>query len=179
MNYTKIVQIPKTNTVDSMSLFYPISLCSVLYEIISEVVNRLKIVLEDCIDEAQGAFVLGRLISDNVLVAYELMHMLKKRRMGRKGSFALKLDMSNVCDKVEWGFIKRMMLKMGFGDRWVDLIMHYITSMTYSVMVNDGISETFHPYRGLQQGDPLSPYLFLICMDGFSALLNMADHSRV
>ncbi|XP_016700140.1 uncharacterized protein [Gossypium hirsutum] len=151
VNFTKIVLIPKTSAANSMSSCHPISLCSVLYKVISKVLaNRLRIVLEDCIDEAQGAFVPRRLISDNVLVAYELMHTLKKKRLGKKGSFALKLDMSKAYDRVEWGFIECMMLRMEFDARWVELIMHSISSVSYSVMVNDGISEILYLNRGLR-----------------------------
>lgn len=116
-----------------MTSFRPINLCSVLYKtILKEITNRLKIVLNICIDEAHGAFVPGRLISDNVLVAYELVNALKKKRSGKKGSFALKLYMSKAYDGVEWGFLEGMMLKLGFDVRWVELIMHCISSVSYS-----------------------------------------------
>lgn len=79
--------IPKKVGADSMVLFKPISLCSIIDKIISKVVaNHLKMVMDICIDEAQGAFVLGSLISGNVLVAYEFMHILKRRRSGKIGS---------------------------------------------------------------------------------------------
>lgn len=85
-----------------MSHFRPISLCNVVYEIIAKVlVTRMSDMLGDCINEAQGAFIPGRLISDNVLIAYELLHSLKMRKHGKKGHFALKLDMSKACDRVE------------------------------------------------------------------------------
>lgn len=70
-----------------------------------------------CIDEAQRAFVPGLLISDNVLIAYELMHAFQKKRVGKKGSFALKLDISNAYDKVEWEFFEGMMVNLGFDDK--------------------------------------------------------------
>ncbi|KAA3490037.1 reverse transcriptase [Gossypium australe] len=140
INNTRIVLIPKVDKPKLMSQFRPISLCNVIYKIIAKVlVNRMSNILEECINEAQGAFILRRLISDNVLIAYEVLHSLKMKKSGKKGYFALKLDM-----------------------------------MSYSVCLNSKDSDWFSPSRGLRQGDPLSPYLFLICAEGFSTLLEDA-----
>lgn len=93
-NITNIILIPMIQRPINLSNFRPNSLCIVLYKIISKVVaNRLKIVLDCCINEAQSAFVSGRLISDNVLLAYEVLHNLKQKRIERKEQLALKLDM--------------------------------------------------------------------------------------
>lgn len=116
----------------------------------------------------------GRLISNNVLVAYELMHTFKRKRIGKKGSFAFKLDMSKAYNRVKWGFIEKMIITMGFGDRWVNLIMHCVQLVFYSIMVNGRESEAFCPNRGLRQGEPLSLYLFFIFAEGFSSLLKSA-----
>ncbi|MBA0792877.1 hypothetical protein Gohar_017338, partial [Gossypium harknessii] len=84
---------------------------------------QIPCVLHFCIDEAQSAFVLSRLISDNILAAYEVLHSMKKRRLGKQGSFALKLNMSKAYDRVEWPFIKLMLRKMGYSELWVQKIM--------------------------------------------------------
>lgn len=175
-NNTTIVLIPKTTRTESVKDLRPISLCNVLYKVVSKVIaNRLKLVLPDIISPNQSAFVPGRMISDNILLAYELTHFIKRRRSGPKGVAALKLDMSKAYDRVEWKFLEDMMIKLGFRRVWVQLIMKCITSVKYQIKVNQGKTDVIVPQRGLRQGDPLSPYLFLFCAEGFSAMLNEAE----
>ncbi|XP_052479670.1 uncharacterized protein LOC128034843 [Gossypium raimondii] len=131
-------------------------------------------VLDLCIEDTQGAFVPGRQITDNILVAYEVLHSFKKRRGTSKKSFALKLDMSKAYDRVEWSFLEKMMHSMGFCENWTLPVMRCITNVVYTVVVNRKNGEEFRPQRGLRRGDPLSPYLFLTCAEGFSRLIALA-----
>ena len=127
------------------------------------------------IDESQSAFVPGRLITDNVLAAFETMHCIDQRRKGKEALMALKLDMSKAYDRVEWGFLEAMMRRLGFHDRWVSLMMMCVTSVNYSVLINGVPKGNIIPSRGLRQGDPISPYLFLLCAEGLTAMLKKEE----
>ena len=99
LNHTNIVLIPKVKNPENMSEYKPISLCNVVYKIISKALaNRLKQVRPDIISPTQSAFVPGRLITDNVIVAYEALHSMHIRKKGKTSSLALKLDVSKAYD---------------------------------------------------------------------------------
>ena len=133
-----------------MSDFRSISLCNVLYKLFSKVLaNRLKKFLPSIITEHQSVFAKDRLITDNILVAFETLHCMKNYSSGSSGYMALKLDMSKAYDRVEWSFLEQLMRKMGFCDRWIDLIMVCVRTVTYSILVNGEPKGLITPSRGL------------------------------
>ena len=123
---------------------------------------------------SQSAFVPNRLITNNTTVAFEVLHRMTNKRAGKKGQMTIKLDISKAYDRVEWVFLREIMLKLGFDDQWVHLAMEMVHTATYSVLINRESKGYITPSRGIKQEDPLSPYLLLLCAEGLSSLIRKA-----
>jgi len=173
---TNIALIPKGSSQTSRKDWRPIALCNVLYKLILKVLaNRLKVILQKCISDNQSAFVLDRSILDNAMVAIEVNHFMKTKTRGNDQIVALKLDISKAYDRMDWDYLKEVMIKMGFNEKWIQWMVMCVESVDYSVLVNGEHVGPIIPGRGLRQGDPLSPYLFIICAEGLSCLIRDAE----
>ncbi|GLT63476.1 hypothetical protein SLA2020_360390 [Shorea laevis] len=174
-----IALIPKINKPESISQYRPIGLCNVSYKVVTKIiVLRLKKLMGDLISPMQSSFIPGRNGIDNVTLLREFVHSFHKKR-GNKGDMIVKLDLEKAYDRLEWSFIKETLTFFNFPPLMIKLIMSCISSASFSCIINGGVTESFKPSRGLRQGDPLSPYLFILCLEFLSLNLHHGTNTRL
>ncbi|KAG8371874.1 hypothetical protein BUALT_Bualt12G0008300 [Buddleja alternifolia] len=164
---------------ESITQFRPIALCNVLFKIVTKtVVLRLKPFMDKLISPHQSSFILGRSTHDNILVLQELAHTLAASH-SKKGSMLIKLDLEKEYDKVRWDFLTQTLQAFHFPEKLVNLIMSCVESAHLQILWNGEPLEPFAPRCGLRQGDPLSPYLFVLCMERLSYLIEEEVNNKV
>ncbi|GKC99545.1 RNA-directed DNA polymerase, eukaryota, reverse transcriptase zinc-binding domain protein, partial [Tanacetum coccineum] len=169
-NANLISLVPKLKTPLKITDYRPIACGNVVYKCISKViVNRLKEGLGSIIDCNQSAFILGRQISDNILLAQEFVNGYSCKGGALKCAF--KVDIEKAYDTVSWDFLKTALIKFGFHASMIKWIMVCLTTASFSICINGAVHGFFKGKRGLRQGDPMSPYLFTIVMEVFNLMV--------
>jgi hypothetical protein len=168
-NATFIALIPKLDKPTSFDDFRPISLCNCIYKIISKVISRrLKDILSRHISLEQFGFLKGRQIHEAIGVSQEGLHSLKSKKL--KGA-VIKIDLSKDFDRVNWLYIRMLLIHLGFGVAFMNWTMACLTSVSFSILINGVASSFFTVERGVRQGFPLSPLLFLLVVECLSRFL--------
>lgn len=171
INRTNIALIPKINNPKMPKDYRQISLCNVSYKIIAKsLADRIRNHLPHIIHPSQAAFVHGRHIASNIIIAQEIIHNFNLKSWTQK-AFLLKLDLTKAFDRIEWNFIVTVLKRQGFKDHFIHLIYNCISTTTMSVIINGEPTPSFRPQRGVRQGCPLSPYLFIIAVNELSICL--------
>lgn len=178
VNQTHLVLIPKCENPETSKEKRPISLCNVIYKLVTKVIaNRIKKHLDKIISPNQCAFVKGRHSNDNIIISQEVIHSMRHMK-GRKGFMAIKIDFEKTYDRLDWGFLHDTLLSIGLSQWFVDIIMACVSTSDMRVLWNGEMTNSFNYSRGVRQGDHLSPYLFVICMERLSKLISVEVENK-
>jgi len=177
LNTAFISLLPKQQDANSVKDFRPISLIHSFAKLVTKIMaNRLVPLLPSLVPPNQSAFIRGRNIHDNFLFVQQMAKALHGKK---EAHVLLKLDISKAFDSVSWPFLLEVLRHLGFGQRWCNLICLVLSTSSTQVLVNGEPGSGFFHHRGLRQGDPLSPLLFILVMDVLNSLINYATRHHL
>eukprot|EP00253_Pinus_taeda_P009939 PITA_09939 len=172
MNATFIALIPKAEESNTPDKYRQIALCNIIYKIVSKVIaSRLKPLLPLIISPEQSGYVEGRQITDGIILTHEIIHSLKQ---SKKPGMLLKIDLSKAFDSISWEYMQKILKAFGFSPSWIRWVSSLVSSSFFSILINGISLTTFRPSRGIRQGDPLSPFLFVILAEGLGRSIKSA-----
>lgn len=176
-NSSFITLVPKVKDPITLADYRPISLIGCIYKIVAKTLAlRLKGVIGELVDSVQSAYIEGRNILDGPLIMNEICSWARKTK---KKMFVFKADFEKAFDSVNWGFLDSLMQQMGFGAKWRAWIHGCLSSAKASILVNGSPTGEFQLMRGVRQGDPLSPFLFILAMEGLNVAIKGAVGKRL
>ena len=141
-------------------------MCNVVYKIISKVIeHRLKPLLLTLVSQGKEGFMEGRQIMENIIHAHELIHTLK---LQKRGGMIIHLDLAKSYDKISWHYMIKTLEAFGFTQHWISWIVSFVSTTSYLLLINGASAKPFWTTRGIRQGDPLSPFMFILMMEGLN-----------
>jgi len=162
LNKTLIVLIPKQLGLETISHFRPISLCNIIYKMVTKILfHWLKHLMPSLVSPSQTAFIAGRKGTDNVITAQELVYTIEQKK-GKEGFMIIKVDLEKAYDRLEWSFVRSMLVSLGFHSNIVELILSCISTASVVLLFNGDQIGEICPSRGLRQGDTISLYIFIL-----------------
>ena len=171
VNSVLISLIPKVKSPEVVEHLRSISLCNVNYKVVTKViVNRLRPLLNELVGPEQASFIPERQSCDNVIIIQELLHIMRKMK-GKNGAMIIKIDLEKAYDRVMWDFLHQTLEWASIPHELIKLIMNCVQVEATAILWNGEKSESFVPSKGLRQGGPFSPYLFVLCMECLSHLI--------
>ncbi|GJS67185.1 RNA-directed DNA polymerase, eukaryota [Tanacetum coccineum] len=176
-NASFIALIPKVADAKFVTDFRPISLIGSIYKVITKILaDRLSLVISDLISDTQSAFVANRQILDGPFIMNEVLDWCKRKR---KKALFFKVDFAKAYDSIRWDYLLDVLHAFGFGPNWCKWIQGIFSSAMASILVNGSPTSEFPFFRGLKQGDPLAPFLFILVMESLHLSVSRAVNEGV